>query len=277
MKHILVTMEKLGFIRNEEKMAELRAMSTQQLMKDFVLPQCLCLPRSGNRYPRISGSFMRLMTAHGLDFLNADYELGSVLLECAMQRITKHPDLPAIDYRGNLPEEFKPYAASSVNPNGYNGCPDEPGLWGSAEVHFLLEMLPVCLELRNPVYAAHAKLILFQIVRKLNLERYSSFAWISDKRHCDLSEEEVWKPALDMLFAYNLVQEFVDYSVANNWRADLRVYKSPRFYGQDEMYLLNKIDLNDEVYYCGGVRFFLKVCGLYKKMTRRCILKEIRG
>lgn len=272
---IVNTMAELGFVRNEEKKQELLAMSVPQVMRDFVFPHCLCLPRVEVRYPRISGSFMRLMTAHGKDFLAADYELGSILLECAMQRITRHPDLPAIDYRGNLPEAYKKYAASSVNPNGYNGCPDEPGLWGTAEVHFLTEMLPVCLKLRGEKFAAHAKLILFQLVSMLNSER-SEFSWHFDVRHCDLSEKEVWKEACCMLYDANLVQEFVDYCLAGNWRSGMRLFSSIHFYGQDEEYLLSKIDLEKEKYYTGGKRGLLKICGLYNKMTRKRVAEEIR-
>lgn len=274
MNAIVNTLEELGFVRNEEKMAELAAMSTAQLMKDFVFPQCLCLPRSGDRYPRISGRFMRLMTAHGRDFLAADYGLGSILLECAMQRITRHPSLPAIDYRAMLPDEYKPYAASSVNPNGINGCPDEPGLWGSAEVHFLLEMLPVCLDLRNSTYAGHAKLILFQMVSML--ANNGRFMWLNGC-YCDVREEDAWKAAVDMLYEANLVQAFVDYCVAEGWRVGKELFCQPYFYGQDEEYLLNRIDLDKEVYYRGGKRRFLKLFGLYDKFTRKKIAEEIRA
>ncbi len=272
--NVINTLEELGFVRNEEQMAELRMMSIQQLMKDFVLPQCLCLPRAGVRYPRISGSFMRLMTKHGRDFLAADYELGSILLECAMQRITRHPDLPAIDYRGNLPEAYKMFSAGSSNPRGYNHCPDEPGLWGSAEVHFLLEMLPVCLELHNSTYAGHAKLILFQMVSML--AENGEFSWLGDVRHCDVCREDVWKVAVDMLYQANLVRAFVDYCVAKGWRSGKKLFSLPQFYGQDLEYLFSKIDLDKETYYRGGKRGLLKLCGLYNKMTRKRILEEIQ-
>lgn len=275
MNAIVNTMEELGFVRNQEQKEALLAMSTQQLMKDFVFPHCLCLPRSGVRYPRISGSFMKLMTKHGRDFLQADYELGSILLECAMQRITRHPDLPAINYRDNLPDAYKQYAASSVNRNGYNGCPDEPGLWGNEEVNFLVKMLPVCLELRNPVYADHAKLILFQMVSLLDKKKGGcrSFLWIDS---VDLAQTEVWNIAGGMLYEAGLVREFTDYCVGQGWRSGMNLFSSVRFYGQDEEYLLNRIDLDKETYYRGFKRGFLKLCGLYNKMTRKRVAEEIR-
>lgn len=269
---IVATMGELGFVRNEEQKAELLAMSVPQLMEEFIFPRCLCLPRSGCRYPRIYGRFMELMARRGKDFLEADYGLGSILLECAMQRITRHPDLPAIDYKGNLPEKYKPYSAGSVNPDGICCCPDEPGLWGSEEVHFLLQMLPVCLQLKEPKYAAHAKLILFQMVSLLGQGHLS---WLS--RYCDVSEEDAWKAAVDMLFEENLVQEFVDYCVSKGWRVGLKLFRSRRFYGQDEEYLLNKIDLKQETYYKGFKRKALAGLGLYNQKTRKCILNELRS
>ena len=129
-QRIVATMEELGFVRNENEKERLLGWSVPEVMENFVFPRCLCLPRSGRRYPRIDGSFMELMARHGKDFLTADYELGSVLLELAMQRITKHPDLPAIEYYKILPEKWRAYSAASSNPEGMNGCPDEPGLWG---------------------------------------------------------------------------------------------------------------------------------------------------
>ena len=272
MNAIVNTLEELGFVRNEEQKAELAAMTTAQLMKDFVLPHCLCLPRSGVRYPRISGSFMKLMTAHGRDFLNADYELGSVLLELAMQRITRHPSLPAIDYREMLPDVYKPYAASSVNPNGYNGCPDEPGLWGSEEVHFLLEMLPVCFTLRNKAFADHAKLILFQMVSML--ANNGRFMWLNGC-YCDVREEDAWKAAVDMLFSAKLEQEFVDYCLENNWRIGRRIFQMPAFQDVHRMYLADRIDIDKETYYRGFKRGLLKLCGLYPVLTRVKLWKEI--
>ncbi len=273
-------MQELGFVNNGETAEKLVRMTVPELMRDFVLPHCLCLPRSGDRYPRISGRYMQLMTKHGRDFLIADYEFGSVLLELAMQRITRHPDLPAIDYREILPEAYKPYSAASVNPNGYNGCPDEPGLWGSTEVHFLTEMLPECLKLRDAKFAGHAKLILFQLLTKLNKGRSGwcgEFMWLEDIRHCDLTQEEVWKAAMDMVFSANLVQEFVDYAVANGWRSGRKVFASPRFYAQDLEYLLSKIDLDKEEYYRGFKRGLLKALGLYDKMTRKRVLAELQS
>lgn len=272
--NVINTLEELGFVRNEEQKAELAAMTTAQLMKDFVFPYCLGLPRSNYRYPRISGSFMKLMTAHGRDFLNADYELGSVLLELAMQRITRHPSLPAIDYRGMLPDVYKPYAASSVNPNGYNGCPDEPGLWGSEEVHFLLEMLPVCFTLRNKAFADHAKLILFQMVSML--ANNGRFMWLKGC-YCDVREEDAWKAAVSMLYDAGLVQAFIDYCVEKGWRVGKKLFRLPQFGGPDEEYLLGKIDLDKENYYRGSKRGLLKFFGLYDKFTRKKIAEEIRA
>lgn len=271
-QNVIKTMEELGFVRNEEQKAELLAMNMPELMEKFVFPKCLFLPRTGRRYPRIDDSFMALMVRHGKDFLAADYELGSVLLELAMQRITKHPDLPAIDYKGILPEKWRAYSAGSMNPDGINGCPDEPGLWGSVQVRFIVEMLPVCLHLSEQKYAEHARLILFQLISRLDAD----FMWL-DEEYCYLSKEEVWKAAVSLLFEENLVQEFVDYCVGKGWRVGKKLFQSPRFYGQDEEYLLSKIDLSKETYYKGFKRKALGWLGLYNSKTRKRILNELRS
>ncbi|MBP3687212.1 MAG: hypothetical protein J6J35_02475 [Alphaproteobacteria bacterium] len=267
-------MEELGFVRNENEKERLLGWSVPEVMENFVFPRCLCLPRSGRRYPRIDGSFMELMARHGKDFLTADYELGSVLLELAMQRITKHPDLPAIEYYKILPEKWRAYSAASSNPEGMNGCPDEPGLWGSEEVHFLQQMLPVCLKLKERKYADHAKLILFQ---EASLLCNGRFLWLSDEHYCDVKEVTAWKTAVSLLFEENLVQEFVDYCVGKGWRVGKKLFQSPRFYGQDEEYLLSRIDLSKETYYKGFKRKALGWLGLYNSKTRKRILAELRS
>lgn len=270
---IVNALVELHFVRDEKK-AELLAMTVPQLMKDYVLPHCLCLPRTGVRYPRISGSYMKLMTKYGKDFLEADYELGSVLLEMAMQRITKHPDLPAIDYRGILPDEYKPYSAASINSDGYNCCPDEPGLWGSEEVHFLVEMLPTCLALRDAPFAKHAQTILFQLLTELNKSGYNHFSWLSDPRYCDMSEQEVWQAAVDIAHKSCLTQIMIDRCVEAGWRCGKRFFKT--LSDAQLIYLVNEIDLEKEVYYTGIKRGIFKLFGLYNQKTKERIVEEIR-
>lgn len=267
---IINTLVELHLVRDEKK-AELLAMTVPQLMKDYVLPHCLCLPRAGIRYPRIAGEFMELMAKHGKDFLEADYELGSVLLELAMQRITKHPDLPAIDYRGILPDEYKPYSAASINPDGFNCCPDEPGLWGSEEVHFLVEMLPTCLALRDAPFANHAQTILFQLLTNLS----NGFMWLDNPSHCDMSKQEVWEKAVSIARQTGMMQVMIDRCVEAGWRCGKRFFKT--LSDAQLIYLVNKIDLEKERYYTGIKRFLLKAFGLYIRRTQEKIVEEIRS
>ncbi len=272
---IINTLEELGFVRKEEEKQQLLAMTVPQLMKDYILPQCLCLPRSGVRYPRIDGCFMRLMAKHGQDFLSADYELGSVLLELAMQRITKHPELPAIDYYGILPDAYKPYSAASCNPNGYNGCPDEPGLWGDGEVEFLMERLPTCLALGDARYAEHAKTILFQLLTKLDGKNEGDSHWFGMR--CEKTERELWQAAAHMAIKAGLSRVIIDLCVNKGWRCGKQFFAFPWFLGEDEFYLLDQIDLNKEEYFRGLKRGILKLFGLYNKKTREKIMEEIRA
>lgn len=267
---IVKKLDELGFVREEQK-SMLLAMSVPELMEEFVFPRCLCLPRSGVRYPRINGRFMELMTWCGEDFLAADYKLGSILLECAMQRISRHPSLPAIDYVGNLPKEYREYSAASMNPEGINGCPDEPGLWGSEEIHFLLFMLPVCLKLKEPKYADHAKLIVFQMVSLLGS---GNFLWLKDTGYCNVNEEDAWLKAAVILCEAGLEREFVDYCVGKGWRVGVKFFRESFFRGDHEEYLLSKIDLKQENYYQGFKRKALMWLGLYDRKTRECILKN---
>lgn len=271
-QQIVKTLEDLYLLYDEKKKSELLSMSVFQIMKNFVLPNCLCLPRSGIRYPRIDGRFMELMTRHGKDFLEADYELGNVLLECAMQRISKHPALPAIDYQGNLPEGYKSYSAASINCDGHNNCPDEPGLWGFTEVHFIVKMLPTCLKLYNPTLAKHAKLILFQILTLLP----NRLTW-RDEIFCNFTKEETWNAGLKMLhITPDLEYEFVDYCVCNDWRLAVPIVLRGEFSPETIDYLLSKIDLDKETYYTGFKRRVLKFVGLYNKMTRKRIIEVLQ-
>lgn len=268
----MTTLEKLGFVREDKQKEGLLAMSMPELIENFVLPQCLCLPRSGRRYPRIDGSFMALMARHGKDFLEADYEHGSVLLELAMQRITKNPELPAIDYRGILPAEYQPYSAASVNPNGYNYCPDEPGLWGAESVHFIVEMLPTCLGLGEPKYADHARLILFQILTKVTEHFFGMGV-----KYLGMGADELWKSALQMLNEAGLEDDFIDYCLKSKagWRIGLKVFQNWDYPAGSLRRLVDGIDLDKEVYYKGFKRRLLKLFGLYNKMTRKRILEEL--
>lgn len=272
MVNIVKTLVSLGLVRNEKEEARLSAMTMSQLMREFVFPQVLCLPRSGIRYPRISDSFMKLMTIHGKDFLAADHYLGAVLLECAMQRITKHPDLPAINYREMLPKEFQAYAASAINPDGLSPCPDEPGLWGSAEVEFITQMLPTCLQRLAGEYQSHAQIILFQI---LTLVKNGEVMWLDNPSYCCLTQKEVYDRACNMLFDYKLEREFVDYCVEHGWREGMSVFASWRFAHKDIDYLLSKIDLDKEKYFEGVDRTFMKVFGLYNQKTKDKIMDEL--
>ncbi len=270
--NVVDTLEALGFVREPALKAELSAKTLPQLMKDFILPRCLCLPRSGVRYPRIASEFMALMAKHGQDFLAADYELGSVLLECAMQRITRHPDLPAIDYKGNLPAPYKAYAASAINPDGMNGCPDEPGLWGTEAIDFLLSQLPACLALRDAKFSGHAWTILFQLVTMLGK---GEFLWMNGC-YCPYSEDSVLKSAVQMCAKCGFNQKMVDCCTSSgDWRSGLALFGSSWFSVEDELYLLSKIDLDRETYYKGFKRAMLKLFRKYDKLTKQKISEEL--
>lgn len=276
--------EDLYLVTGEEQIAELQMMDMSRLMKEVVFPKVLCLPRAGLRYPRIDGRFMEVMTKCGRDFLEADFKLGAILLECAMQRLTCNPNLPAINYQAMLPIGYQQYSARSINPNGINGCPDEPGLWGAEELRFVMEMLPVCLELDKKCpqgsafygyatqYAEHARTLLFQTLTKgvKNLIPYHSS--IKDMPSCD----EVWNSAADMLVKAKLVPEFIDYCVDKKWRCGMKFFSSSWASAQDLDLLLSKIDLDKEIFYLGFKRQCMKVCGLYEKKTREKVLEEIR-
>lgn len=271
-QRIINTLENKGFVRAGEH--NLARMTMREMMKDFIFPHCLGLPRSNVRYPRISGEFMELMALHGEDFLKVDYELGSILLECAMQRLSRHPDLPWIDYQGNLPEEYKPYSAASINPDGINGCPDEPGLWGDEEVRFIVNMLPICLRLRDSKFRAHAELILFQLLAKLqDGTRFCPFGRCQDY----LSVEELWTKAEEMFYQADpsVLRHVLDYFIDTNWRDGMKLYQKSRFVGYPEDYLLGHIDLEKETYYTGWKRKLLKVLDLYTQYTRQRIVEEI--
>lgn len=272
---IVNTLVELALVSSVNVKDELLNKTVPQLMKDYVLPHCLCLPRSGLRYPRIDGRYMKLMAKHGQDFLAADYELGSILLELAMQRITKHPDLPAIDYKGNLPVGYQQYSAASCNRDGYNGCPDEPGLWGTEEVEFLLKQLPTCIALREKKYSEHAKTILFQLITKLGKSSYAGgIDWL-ELRHCAWYANEVLNEALAMCSKCGFVRLMVDRCVADNWRNGFALYNASFFSKDDMDYLLSKMDLEKETYYKGFKRFCLKLVGQYGKKTKQQIRKEI--
>lgn len=275
--------EDLHLVTSEEQIAELHMMDMSRLMKEVVFPKVLCLPRSGIRYPRIDGRFMEVMTKCGRDFLEADFMLGAILLECAMQRLTCNPNLPAIKYQEMLPDSYQQYSARSINVNGINCCPDEPGLWGAEELRFIMEMLPVCLELPEKCpqcsvfysyavkYAEHAKTLLFQTLTKgvKNLIPYHSL--IKDMP----SSDDVWNRAADTLVKAKLVPEFIDYCVDNKWRYGMLFFSSSWVTNQDLDLLLSKINLDNENFYLGFKRQCLKAIGLYEKKTRKKVLEEI--
>lgn len=259
---VVNTLCQFGYVRDEQLKTELSTKSMHQLILDYILPFVVEVGGQDTRGWRLSPRFMKLMTKHAQDFIREDRELGEMLFELALQRIQRHPELKAIDYRGILPEVYKKYSAAY----------DQPGLWGDEEWEFMQKRLQDGLYLSNKAYRTHCEELILDILAKIAPGENDWYGMKTVVPNGALYELIVKLATLNN--SPSEVALCLLHKAKGYWR------RNKQFYAQfaseldwEEFFL--KIDLDEEQYYRGFSRFMLKLFGRYDKATKKRVREEI--
>lgn len=156
MEDVFSYLEKVTGVKNLEEM------DWEKVVDEVILPKLAGTPN--HRY-RIGSPFMAFMAKFGDVCWHKNYQLGLVLNEIALQRISNgavvHKEDPTPTFEA-LPEKYRPYASAS----GYVGC--EPGLMGKDEEDFLLNCLEDCSGFKD--LKGHVLAICFGLSENISLD-----------------------------------------------------------------------------------------------------------
>lgn len=156
MKQIFIYLEKETGVNN------LSSMPWAEVVNNVILPKLAGRAEYRNRiYPE----FMKFLALYAKEVCQEDNNLGEIMLEIGMQRISNgavlHEDDTTPTFKA-LPEAYREYASQNYCLGG------EPGLMGEAEYAFIMQALPVCLH--HEKLRAHALAIAFGVLKHLTPE-----------------------------------------------------------------------------------------------------------
>lgn len=163
-----------SYLENVTGVQNLSEKDWEEVVDEVILPKLAGTPN--HRY-RIGSPFMAFMAKFSDVCWHKNYQLGLVLNEIALQRISNgavlHKDDPTPTFEA-LPAKYHPYASA----NGCVGC--EPGLMGKDEEDFLIYALRDCVSLRDFVslrdcvslgkLKAHVLAICFGLAENISLD-----------------------------------------------------------------------------------------------------------
>ena len=151
-----------SYLENVTGVQNLSEKDWEEVVDEVILPKLAGTPN--HRY-RIGSPFMAFMAKFSEVCWHKNYQLGLVLNEIALQRISNgavlHKDDPTPTFEA-LPAKYHPYASA----NGYVGC--EPGLMGKDEEDFLIYALRDCVSLGK--LKAHVLAICFGLAENITLD-----------------------------------------------------------------------------------------------------------
>ena len=250
-----------------ENLTELYAMTQNELVEKVILPFILGTPRGNHRYNRISGEYMKFVAQYGQMCVELDRESGELLMEFALQRLSKgavvHKGIHLINI---LPEAYRQYTSAY----------DEPGLMGPECWEFILNNLVFCVKnLSNAAYRNHAEQILWGLFGHLNPDgsTIDGYMW-NRAEYVGASEAQAYewaeKAAVECFGVDAIAQHF-----ALRWRQHKAFYKRHMSSIHWETAFFPWLDLDNETFYTGAMRFLYRVLGLYTNKTKKRILAEI--
>ncbi len=195
---------------------QLMKMSFKEVALKVILPEM-----AGNKYfrKRIQPTYMSFMADYGFVCLAEDREIGTILNEIAMQRLScgavLHEESTAKS--SVLPEEFREYASQKYA----RGCLPEP--MDAKDYNFILKQMGTCCLL--PQYADHAKALCFGLVQYLTpagqtLENYMLGIWIGTQEGIRL-----YKLAHDLIMKHATDEErFLNWAKKEQWQRHLHYF-----------------------------------------------------
>lgn len=232
-----------------------------RIVKDFILQKVLFVGGEMRRQ-RISDEFMLFMAEWGQECIARDAETGTILMEIALQRISKGA-APHADYDllNALPLDYQWYCA--VN--------DEPGEMTAACWEFLRKNLSYCLEdLQNETWQRHAELITLGLLCVLNEDGSTNDGYRWNEQAIGTSAKDAYDVLLNiasiMLSFYEIVP-----TLAPTWRKKRRYFKMAETvvdWSSPEISSAFKndaaVDKQGNPYFNRRSKFFLKLFGLYQ-------------
>ena len=155
-------MEIFSYLEKTTGVKNLSAMPWAEVVNQVILPRLAGRAEYRNRiYP----DFMKFLSLYATEVCQEDNNLGEIMLEIAMQRISNgavlHEDDLTPTFKA-LPEAYREYASQNYCLGG------EPGLMGKEEYAFIMQALPVCL--KHEKLRSHALAIAFGILKHLTPE-----------------------------------------------------------------------------------------------------------
>ena len=267
----MTTMEKTDLIYavadcTNMNVNELNAMSQTELVEKVILPRILGTPRGNFRYNRIEGRYMQLIADYGKLCVELDRQSGELLMEFAMQRISKGAVLhEGVHLINILPEKYQKYTSAY----------DEPGIMGPECWNFLLSNLVFCVKhLKHEAYRDHAEKILWGLLEHLNPDGTTNNGYLwNDEKYVGASKSEAYQAAEQMAtccFNINTIAQHF----ASDWRKH-KAYLKRNENVIDWKAFFAHVDLEAENFYTGIRRTMYQYSGLYKSRTEAKILKEI--
>ena len=241
-------------------------MPQPELVDKVILPYILGMPRSNFRYNRITGRYMQFVADYGQYCIGVDRQSGELLMEFALQRLSNgaviHEWVHLIDI---LPEKYQKYTAAY----------DEPGLIGPECWNFLKGNLAFCIKnLQHEAYRDHAIKILWGLLEHLNPDGTTNkgYMW-NDAKYVGATVAEAYKLAEDVAMWYFKIDTIAQ-NFATNWRWHKAFLKrNAPVIDWDNFF--SHVDLENETFFEGWTRKLYQLLGLYEKLTKAAIKKEI--
>jgi len=240
----------------------------ERIVENFILNRALL---SGGT--SISDDFMLFMSEWGQNCVNRHLETGELLMEIAMQRISKGavPHAP-YDLKNALPEQYRQYSAAD----------DEDREMSSACWCFIRNNINYCLKLQNQTWRKHAQLILLGLIQHLNEDGSTNDGYQWDEQRIGVSVKDAYSLVMrvcGVMLSFMVVVEVL----APHWRQNRRYFKFMedvidwsdksvrQFFAHDE-----GVDRDGYPYFSKKTKFFLKIFGLYQSALIAKIRQDMR-
>lgn len=237
---------------------DLEYATQDELVHLFILPRLVVKCGEENRGARIGDDFMRFMTKWGRECIERDRFTGELLMELALQRISKGALLHReVDLWEILPEAYREYTANY----------DQPRLMDDVCLAFLKENLAACFDVENVHYIWHAEEILLGMLDNLHEDGTTEMIW--NEEICTTPVSEIYLWAEELAIRRFGVQKLAERYAESYW-ADGAAFLKKHAAEIDWDGFFKKIDLDAEGYRYGAVkRFFLKIFGRYDDVVKK--------
>ena len=235
----------------------------QRIVEDFILKNQI-----------LSGEdFLFFMAERGQECISRDRETGELLMELALQRVSKAVPHDAYDMKKALPVQYQQFSAAD----------DEPSVLSQACWDFICNNLVYCYEkLTVETWRYHAKLILLGLLEHID-ENGSLYEFSWDSSRINLSPAMVYKWAMHQAMIKVSIYEIACH-LGPRWRCHLDFF---RFIEDVVDWNSKKIreafrndpatDKNGMPYFSKGMRRILKLTGLYDYVLIKKIREDIRS